>query len=97
MGAIHKASGKQCSASGKIVVPLEDIAREVDGLNNKQPGGWTIKEWAKETGHSANWCRERMADMIDAGIAEYVGDGKRYRIDGKPCFVACYRLLREAE
>lgn len=78
-----------------MTVTFDDLLKEIERLDSQNPDGFTCHEMAKETGHSKQWCREKIRDMIEKGRLEFNGHRKQERSDKKIGYTPVYKIISQ--
>jgi hypothetical protein len=76
-----------------MVIPYEQVLKEIEELKKKSPDGFSTSEMMAHTGHSDNWCRARIRELINAGKLKFKGKKSVERIDGATAYVPVYTFL----
>uniref|UniRef100_A0A6H1ZLC1 Uncharacterized protein n=1 Tax=viral metagenome TaxID=1070528 RepID=A0A6H1ZLC1_9ZZZZ len=76
-------------------ITFDDVLREIDRLSALNTEGFTVQEMSIAVGRGPEWCRIKMAKLIQSGKAFCNGRAKRYRIDGLPTYVPVYLIKKE--
>ena len=76
-----------------MVIPYEQVLKEIEELRKKSPEGFTVREMMAETGHHDNWCRQRIRELMDAGKVRPNGRRSVERIDGVVGYVPVYAFM----
>ena len=72
---------------------FDAVLAEISRLHSSNPDGFTMLDMRRATGRSGNWCRDRVRQMIDAGVLVCNGKASRTTIDGRPCLVPVYKVV----
>lgn len=78
----------------ELNMSFDEVLAEIERLSEESPEGWTVDEMSKALGHSRNWCRRKLSELIAHGKAEFAGTAGRTRIDGHRCRTPVYRLVK---
>jgi hypothetical protein len=74
-------------------ISTDELLKEIEWLNNRKINGFATRDMVKQLGHSENWCREKIKDLIEDGKAEFVGMEKRPNMAGRIAAIPIYRLI----
>lgn len=72
----------------------EEILKEISSTQSAIQG-FTIGELADFCGHSRNWCREKIKQLIKDGKVQNNGTRVMKRMDGKDAHIPVYVLVEE--
>lgn len=70
---------------------IEDAQR---ATRNGDADGVTVRDIAAATGLSISRVRQMLSEMVRAGLAKHVGERQEVRMDGRPCGMPLYRLVK---
>jgi len=76
-----------------MVIPYEQVLKEIEELKKKSPDGFTTSEMMVHTGHSDNWCRARIRELINAKKLKFNGKKSIERIDGATAYIPVYIFI----
>ena len=72
------------------VISYEEVLKEIEELQRRNPEGISITEMSDETGHSQNWCRIMVRKLIKIGKMRCNGRKSIETIDGRTAYVPVY-------
>lgn len=87
---IAENKNRKTNGERMAVITYEEVLKQIESLNNKQPDGFTITEMSDTVGRSQRWCRGQVRKMIDAGRVRFNGKRTVLRIDGVPSQTPVY-------
>lgn len=76
-------------------IRLDEWLKELTEYKHQSADGFTSAEMAKTSGKSLAWTRTMMRKAFDEGRITMVGTRESTRIDGKPCWVPVYQIVKK--
>jgi predicted transcriptional regulator len=73
-------------------ITAQELLREIERLNTTNPDGFSMLEFKAASGHSIEWCRRSIRALINSGLVEFAGNGRRQDIAGRLNYVPMYRI-----
>ncbi len=74
-------------------VRLDELADELESLNNANSEGFTAREMAKHYDRTPRWAREKLQILVEANRVVFVGRRLITRIDGIANRVPVYKIV----
>jgi hypothetical protein len=74
-------------------ISTDELLKEIERLNNRKINGFAIRDMVKQVGHSEDWCRHKIRELIEEGKAEFAGIEKRPNMMGRTAAIPIYRLI----
>jgi len=73
---------------------MDEIIIEINRIQEKNTEGFTTKNLMDSTGHSRNWCNEKIRALMEVGKIECAGRVRSFTIDGRSCQVPVYMAIK---
>jgi len=78
-------------------IRLDEWLDELKSLRKESVDGFTSTDVAGKMGRSLTWTRGMMRRAFEAGKLTMVGTREMTRMDGRPCWVPVYRVVKKAK
>ena len=80
--------------SDKSGIRMDEWLKELSSLGRKSAEGFTTDEAAASARKGLGWTRSHMRRAFVAGLLEMAGSRESVRMDGRPCWVPVYRIVK---
>jgi hypothetical protein len=80
-----------------IRITQEEWLKELQRVQASDPEGLTTVEWAKRLGLNERSTRTLLKQGIAAGLIQFNGHRRDYRMDGLPCHTPVYQVIEKVE